>query len=354
MLSEKTRMALLHPDICHREQEFSEILTRIRYNLLSLYGASNNHRYTSIVLTGSGSAANETVLSSVSPMVKKALIVSNGEFGERLVGISCKYMEKNHLRYDWGQPIRPADIEKRIADDRSIRMVCMVHHETSTGMLNPISQVGEVTKKHGRLFFVDAISSLGAETVGVERNSITFCTSAANKAIGAPPGLSFVCCERSVLEQMKDLPSPTSYLDMFKHYQYEEQLMQTPHTPALHLFFALDAALSDVVRDGLEERARRYEKLAKTLRSSLKELGLSFFIREALMSTVLTTVNLPTGIDPNTLHDRLRERGYVVYLGKGELKQRVFQVANMGAISEREIAGFLRTLRNILLELGSH
>jgi 2-aminoethylphosphonate-pyruvate transaminase len=141
---------------------------------------------------------------------------------------------------------------------------------------------------------------------------------------------------------------------MFKHYQYEEQQMQTPHTPALHLFFALDSALSDVLRDGLDERARKYEKLATMLRVGLKELGLSFFIPEEFMSTVLTTVNLPTGINPNTLHDRLRERGYIIYLGKGELKQKAFQVANMGAISEREIAGFLRALRNLLLELGSH
>lgn len=356
MLSEKTRMALLHPDICHREQEFSEVLTRIRYNLLSLYGTSNNHRYSCVILTGSGSAANECVLSSTSPMVKKVLVVSNGEFGERLANIADKYTEKDHLRYRWGQAVRAADVERRLASDADLGMVCMVHHETSTGMLNPISQVGAIAKRQGRLFFVDAISSLGAETVDVERNGITFCTSAPNKAIGAPPGLSFVCGERSVLERLGDFPSPTSYLDLSRHYQYEEHLMQTPHTPAVHLFFALDAALSEALRDGLEERARRYGRLAKMLRDGLKELGLSSFIPEALMSRVLTTVNLPTGIDPETLHDRLRERGYIVYLGKGELKQKAFQVANMGAISEREVAGFLRalgsTLRELMLEVS--
>jgi 2-aminoethylphosphonate-pyruvate transaminase len=351
MISENTRKALLHPDICHREEEFSEILTRIRFNLLRLYGVSNDLTHSCVVLTGSGSAANEAVLNSLAPKVKKTLIVANGEFGERLVGIADRHMMKKVvLKYDWGHRIRPDDVEKTLTENPDVDLVCVVHHETSTSMLNPIGSIGEITFKFRKLFFVDAISSLGAEPVEVERNHISFCSSTPNKAIAAPPGLSFICGERREFEELRNIPARVSYLDLFKHYQYEEELFQTPNTPAVHLFFALDVALNELLSEDLEKRINRYRKLACLLRTGMKKLGLSFYISEELMPNVLTTVNLPEGIDPQLFHDDLRERGYIIYPGKGKLKNKVFQVANMGAITEEDINGFLHSLKIVLRE----
>jgi 2-aminoethylphosphonate-pyruvate transaminase len=351
MISENTRNALLHPDICHREEEFSEVLTKIRFNLLRLYGVTNDLKYSCMVLTGSGSAANEAVLSSLAPKVKKTLTITNGEFGERLALIADRHMiKKIVLRYDWGKSIRPDDVEKILVENPDVDLVCMVHHETSTSMLNPIHSIGEITFRFGKLFFVDAVSSLGAEPVEVERNHISFCSSAPNKAIAAPPGLSFVCGERKELEKLRGLPARVSYLDLFKHYEYEEELLQTPNTPAVHLFFALDAALNEILSEDQEQRIIRYQKLASLLRTGMKKLGLSFYISEELMPNVLTTVNLPEGIDAQTFHDALREKGYIIYPGKGKLKDKVFQVANMGAVSEKDINGFLHSLKIVLRE----
>jgi 2-aminoethylphosphonate-pyruvate transaminase len=349
MISENTRRALLHPDICHREEEFSETLTKIRYNLLRLYGASNDLKHSCVVLTGSGSAANEAVLNSLAPRVRKTLLITNGEFGERLVGIADRHMmNKIVLRYEWGVPIKAEVVEKILFENPDIDLVCMVHHETSTSMLNPIHSVGEITYKYRKLFFVDAVSSLGAEPVEVERNHISFCSSAPNKAIAAPPGLSFVCGERMEFEKLRNIPARVSYLDLFKHYQYEEELLQTPNTPAVHLFFALDAALNEALSEDPEERLNKYKQLANQLRSGMKKLGISFFVPEELMSNVLTTVNLPVGIDAQLLHDEMREQGYIIYPGKGNLKDKVFQVANMGAITEKDIIGFLRSLKSVI------
>lgn len=349
MISENTRRALLHPDICHREEEFSEILTKIRYNLLRLYGVSNSHKHSCVIFTGSGSAANEAVLCSIAPRIRKILLVTNGEFGERLAGIADKHMMKKVLLgYEWGTPIQAEDVEETLIENPDIDLVCMVHHETSTSMLNPIRSIGEITFRYQKLLFVDAISSLGAEPVEVERNHISFCSAAPNKAIGAPPGLSFVCGERMEFEKLRNIPPRVSYLDLFKHYQSEEELLQTPNTPAVHLFFALDAALNEVLSQDLEERKNKYQQLAHLLRTGMKELGLSFFIPEELMSNVLTTVILPSGIDPQLFHDDLREQGYVIYPGKGNLKDKVFQVANMGAITEKDVTGFLHSLKFVL------
>ena len=347
MVSEHVKTALLHPDIGHREPEFSILLERVRAKLSLIFGVVHPDEYATVIINGSGSAANESVISSLGAD-KKILVLSNGEFGERLAELAeCHELEFIHLALPWGTPIKVEDVERAI-EEHHPDVVAMVHHETSTGMLNPIQLIGELTHRTGTWLYVDAVSSLAAEWVDVERNHIDLCTSSSNKALSSVTGLSFVCGRKEVFEQLKDVRCRTKYLNLYRHYQLETELAQTPNTPSLTVLFALDAALDEILERGLTNQIHRTRSFASLLREGMRSMGLSFAIPEQHMSNVLTTVLVPEGVDYQTLKDRLKERGYLVYGGKGPLSNRAFQVANIGMIKEHHLHDFLRDLQWIL------
>jgi 2-aminoethylphosphonate-pyruvate transaminase len=347
LVSNKVKEALSSAEIGHRELEFSELLNRTRLKLGRVFGVTNFHDYTTVVLTGSGSAANEAVLGSAG-LGKKLLILSNGEFGERWISIADFLgLELEALRMRWGQPFDLVEVGKRIRR-KGIDAICMVHHETSTGMLNPLENVAALAKRYKKELYVDAVSSVGALPVNVEGNDITFCTGSANKAIASVPGLSFVCGKRTAFDALKTVQPKSLYLDLYKHFVYNDRQYQTPNTPAVNLFFALDAALDEILDTGLSQTFEHSRLLADQLRTGMKRLGFRFFIPEEQMAPVLTTVELPPGYGATEFHENLKRQGYITYPGKGILKDRVFQVANIGKISSRQVRGFLKALEHLV------
>lgn len=347
LVSPRVKDALISAEIGHREVEFSELLNRTRLKLGRLYGVKNFHEYSTVIITGSGSAANEAVL-GVAGQGKRMLIISNGAFGERWIELAgFLELKFDALKLPWGQPFPLDEVRKRVADG-NVDAVCMIHHETSTGMLNPLEQIGSIIRQHGKELFVDAVSSIGAEPVDVERNGITFCTGSANKAIASVPGLSFVCGKRSAFDRLRTVRPRSLYLDLYRHFTYNDGLFQTPNTPAVNLFFALEAALDGILDPGLPQTFEKYRGLAAQIRAGLKNLGFKFFIPEELMSSVLTTVELPAGFGSDEFHDRLKRLGYVTYPGKGILKERAFQVANIGELRPSHVKSFLRSVAKVL------
>lgn len=343
LVSDRVKKALASPEIGHREVEFSELFNRVRLKLARVFGVRNLHRYTCLVLNGSGSAANEAVLSSLGAK-KKLLIISNGEFGERLVRLAeFLELDSRAIRLRWGQPFDLDDVEKAVRRS-GMEMLCFVHHETSTGMLNPLPKLAAIAKRHSKEIFVDAVSSLGAVPVNVEDNELTFCTGSANKAIASVPGLSFVCGKRAAFSALKGVKPRSLYLDLYNHFVYSDRKYQTPNTPAVNLFFALEAALDGILDGGLQKTFDRYSALAAQLRSGIKALGFRFFLPEEHMSPVLTTVELPVGFEGDDFHERLKRLGYITYPGKGILKDRAFQVANIGEISHSDVTRFIDAL----------
>jgi len=339
MVSKKVKSALLHADIGHRETEFIEILTRCRAKLNKAFGAQGNE-YTNVIITGSGTSANEALLSSYGPG-RKLLFLSNGEFGDRLADLArCHGLTFRLLEFGWTNSIDLAKVEQEIAGG-GYDALMMVHHETSTGMLNPISEVGALLAKHGVDFLVDSVSSLGAERLSVEEAKITFCTASANKALASLPGLAFVCGKRTAFEALKGRKAHTRYLDLYRHYEFEELRFQTPNTPAVSLFYALETALDELLHDTLEQRMCHYGQLSSLIRGRLRELGMMFPIREEEMSRVLTTVFYPEGLDVEGFHDWVKQHNYVIYRGKGPLLGRAFQIANIGHVREEHVRSFL-------------
>ncbi len=346
-VAKNVRMAICREDICHRETDFECLLQSIENKLLKLFEIKNIADYRAVVITGSGTAANESILSSVAGE-KNILILSNGEFGERLFSIS-KVHNKNTflLEFAWGERFDLERIEAYLKK-HEIDIVAMVHHETSSGMLNPLEKVGALLKAYGVMYIVDCVSSAGAEVIDMEKCHIAFCSSSSSKAIGSYSGLSFVVGKTEEFEKLKNLPVKTTYLNLYKFYHFINTVSQTPNTPAVHLFYALEQALINILNEGVSNRYAHLKSKAHLLRKRMLELGLKFLIDQKDMCSVLTTVYIPSHIDVGIFRQKLREKSIIIYEGKGCFKNRVFQVGNIGDLSFDDIQFFLDSLREVL------
>jgi len=347
-VAENVRTAICKEDICHREPDFDHLLRSIENKLLTLFEIQKTANYRAVVITGSGTAANESMLSSIVGN-KNILILSNGEFGNRLCNISRIHNENTFLlEFAWGTTFDLEKIETYLKH-HDIAVVAMVHHETSSGMLNPIEQVGVLSKENGAMFVVDCVSSVGAEVIDMEKCHISFCSGSSSKAICSYSGLSFVVGKTEAFENLKNLPVKTAYLNLFNYYDFINNFSQTPNTPAIHLFYALEQALDNILSVGIRNYHAMVKTKANILRRGMSDLGLKFLIDEREMCAVLTTVHVPTHINVTILQKNLREKSIIIYEGKGCFKNKVFQVGNIGELSFSDIQFFLVSLKTVLL-----
>jgi 2-aminoethylphosphonate-pyruvate transaminase len=257
-------------------------------------------------------------------------------------------MELVHLRYAWGDPVRVGDVERVFAQHPDIAVVAMVHHETSVGLLNPVREVGALCRKFDALLIVDAVSSLGAEDLDVVRDNIDICYSSANKCLHAISGAGFVCVAPRVWPKIETIRPRSYYLDLRRYRRYMDELAQTPFTPAVSAYFALDAACGEFLADGHGRRFAMYRARNQRLRAGLAELGMAPFTRTGRESHALVTCCVPDGLSFAELYDGLKARGYIVYPCKDVLADRFLQVANMGELGEDEIDAFLAAAREVI------
>ena len=348
LVRDDVREALTHYDICHRGTEFEKLFEDMQGKINKLFNADNS--YYSLIVSGSGTSANETVLSSVFQGDDQVLLVKNGVFGERLEEILRKYsVPMVEASFEWGDYPDAGKIEELIASNPKIKVVAMVFHETSTGMINPVKEVGGLCKKYGKWFFVDSVSAAGGENIDVVENNITLTTSVGGKCVGAFPGSAYICAKEEVLKTITAEQGKNVYLNLGKHYAEAKKCHQTPNTPNVNLFWGLDRALSNILEEGLDKRITRYQKCAAILRKGLQDLGLKMLLPEKYMSNTVTSVFLPEGRDLQGFLTDMENRGYVVYSGKGKyMNMGMFQVANMGEIYEEDCVEFLKVLRECL------
>jgi 2-aminoethylphosphonate-pyruvate transaminase len=352
MTSRRLKSVLAHPDLPHRQPAFEQILRRIRANLLTLFHADAS--YVAVVVSGSGTAANETALSSVVKAGEEVLLVKNGEFGNRLEDIlACYGYKHTTLDLPWGVAPDPAAVDSALAANPRLAWVCMVFHETSTGMINPVHAVGQMVQARGRKLFVDCVSAVGGQDIDVLRDRIDICTGVPNKALAGTTGCSFVVARRECVPALGPrLPRRNIYLNLQKHIEWAEEKNQTPNTPAVTMFVALDAALEELLEEGQAERIRRYQQCAAILRAGVRALGLRILLPDSQASNTVTSVFLPAGVMLNPFIMELDRRGYVVYAGKGPFyEQNMFQIANMGWIRPADCRAFLKELGRTLRDM---
>lgn len=349
-VSDKVRNALLRGDICHREDEFAKIQRNVREMLVETF--AKNGDYTAVVFTGSGTAAMEAAISSSLSEGKTILVINNGVYGERTSKIASIYkFNKIELTYGWKQLPDYGEIEDTLKTNPEIEVVAVVHHETSTGLINPVKEIGEICKKYGKVFLIDSISGLGGEEIDLVGDNVDICIGSANKCIQGLPGLSFVIAKKEQMDRMGSLPARSLYLYIPTQWENQER-DGTPFTPTIPIFYALEAALEELREEGVNNRIVRYKKASSILREGFNRLGLKLFLPEELLSNTITALYLPNGVSYEDLHDRLRKEGFVIYAGQARLKEEIFRVANMGDLKPKELTNFLESLERVLGEVG--
>lgn len=349
MVKDNVRRSLLHYDICHRSPEFEEMFVDTQAKILKLFNADDS--YYSVIVSGSGTSANETVLSSIFKPGEKVMLIRNGVFGERLLEIITKYnIPLVDLSFPWATVPDLAVIEKAMAENPDVKVVAMVFHETSTSMINPVPAVGELCKKYGKLLSVDCVSAAGGQNIDVVKNNIAICTSVGGKCVGAYPGSAYVCARKDLLDTITADQCKNVYLSLYKHYHTALDTHQTPNTPNVNLFWPLNVALTNILEDEtLEGRIARYQRCAKIIRDGVKALGCRLLLEEDLAANTVTSVFLPGGIDAQAFIDEMIKRGYTFYIGKGDYgKQGMIQIANMGEIYEQDCYNMLEVFEVVL------
>ena len=350
MTSARVKAALVHHDVCHRDGDYSAVVERLQEKLRPVFGASPAHEM--LLLTGSGTSAMEMAISSVVPPGKKLLVIANGAFGDRLDEIAALHgIARVTLRYAWGTLPSVRDVARALDADPDIVAAALIHHETSVGIMNPVGEIGRLCRTHGVTSIVDAVSALGVEDVDVVRDGIDICYSSANKCLHSVSGVSFLCVAPEVWPRIADVEPRVYYLDLRRHRRYLDELSQTPFTPAVSSFFALETALDELSEQGgVSARREIYRKRARRIRRVFADLGFESFTNTGRESHTISMLRLPAGLSVDALYDGAKARGFIVYRAKGEFAGRYIQIANMGELSDATIDAFLAAIAEVVAE----
>ena len=347
--SRRVRQALLMPDLCHREPEFFEVMRECRRRLVDVLAIADT--FDAVLFTGSGTAAVEAALASLVPAERGLLVVNNGVYGDRMLKIARAHgIPAEVLAYDFTTPVAPTDVTRVLRAHPEISHVAVVHHETTSGLLNPVHEVADAAAAEGRRVIVDAMSSLFGEPLDVAREAIDVVTASANKCLQGIPGISFVLGRRRALAALKGRAPRSVYLDLHNHWTTQEQ-DNTPFTPAVQVLHAMREALVELAEEGMAARIARYAENARVLRHGMAALGFHILVPEGARSTILTTFRLKPGLAYEPLHDAMKRRGYVIYAGQGDIRTYAFRVANMGTLTPKDMAAVVDAFAACLEEL---
>ncbi len=348
-LSDRVRNALLRPDLCHREVEFSQLQSRIREQLLQVYGLTGD-RFAAVLLTGSGTAAMEAMVTSLVPRNGKLLVIENGVYGERIAKIAKIHaINYTRLQHPWGAEIDIKQLVRLLDENHDITHLAVVHHETTTGRLNNLAELAGICQPRKIKLLIDAVSSFGAEELNFEAWGITACAATANKCLHGVPGTSFVILRRDALPAPDTIPR-TLYLELGTYCQQQDQ-GGTPFTQSVQTFYAIAEALQEMEEaGGWRARHVHYHQLANIVQDGLIAMGITPLLPPGNSSVVLNAYYLPENVSYDEFHDQLKAQGYVIYSGQGDLAKSIFRVSTMGAITHADMERFLSVVKQIILQ----
>ncbi|KUY84180.1 2-aminoethylphosphonate aminotransferase [Burkholderia sp. RF4-BP95] len=332
-LTERVRRSLLQPDLCHRESEFFDLQDEARARLVAAYEL-DPAEWAAVLMTGSGTAAVESMIAALVPQDGKLLVIENGVYGERITQIATQYgIAHDVLKHEWMQAPDLAKIAERL-DAGGYSHVAVIHHETTTGRLNDLGAIADVCRARGVKMLVDGVSSFGAEAIDFAGGVIDAVAATANKCLHGVPGAAFVIVRRGALAKAA---SRTYYLDLGRLAKLQDQ-RNTPFTPSVHAYYALVEALREFDEaGGWRARHAHYKALADQAQAGLAARGMPLVLAEGASSVVLRAYRLPQGVTYETLHDGLKARGFVIYAGQGGLSKELFRISTMGAIEAADV-----------------
>ena len=337
--------AMSLPSVNHRGDFFHGLVAEIEEMLPILFGRSGR----SVVLSGSGTSGLEAMYAGLLPPKGRALVLTNGNFGERSDQIVRRYAsDVTTLSAPWGEPLPVGSVQEELAKG-DVGAVCVVHNETSVGLANDLSSLAPAIRDSGALFLVDGISAIAGIPCPVEEWGIDGIVAGSQKGLAAPAGLALVhLSERAVSR----LQRRTFYLDLGAHLKSLEK-HDTPWTPAVPLFLALREALTLLKEEGLDHRLEHTHELAEATRHAVDALGLKLFPDRRFASDTVTAVHNPEGMDDARVRKALeREYNVLVQGGQGALAGKIFRIGHMGIADWPDLLVTFAALERILGKAG--
>ena len=339
-----------HP-IGHRSADFQKIVKRTTAQLKWLHQTSGDV----LALTGSGTAAMEAGIINVLSKGDRVLCGDNGKFGERWVKVAKAYgLDVQVIKADWGQPLDPEAFRTALEADtaKAIRAVILTHSETSTGVINDLQTIAGHVRTHGTaLTIADCVTSLGATNVPMDEWGLDVVGSGSQKGYMMPPGLAFVAMGERAWTAYERSDLPKFYLDLGK-YRKSAAADSNPFTPAINLYFALEASLEIMQAEGLEAIFARHDRHRRATQAAMKAIGLPLYAAEGYGSPAITAV-APEGIDAEVLRKKVKDRFDILLAGgQDHLKGKVFRIGHLGFVCDRDVITAVAAIEATLQELG--
>ena len=348
---ETVLLAMSRHPIGHRSADFQKIVKRTTAQLKWLHQTSGDV----LALTGSGTAAMEAGIINVLSKGDRVLCGDNGKFGERWVKVAKAYgLDVQVIKAEWGQPLDPEAFRAALEADtgKAIRAVILTHSETSTGVINDLKTIASHVRAHGTaLTIADCVTSLGATNVPMDEWGLDVVGSGSQKGYMMPPGLAFVAMGDRAWTAYERSDLPKFYLDLGK-YRKSAAADSNPFTPAINLYFALEASLEIMQAEGLEAIFARHDRHRRATQAAMKAIGLPLYAAEGYGSPAITAV-APEGIDAEALRKKVKDRFDILLAGgQDHLKGKVFRIGHLGFVCDRDVITAVAAIEATLQELG--
>lgn len=348
--TDTVKMAQIVPDICPREQEFAGLMKNLRSDLLKVVHAPED-QYTSVLFCGSGTINIDICLNSLVPEGKKVLVVNNGAYNTRAVEV-CQMYHIPHIDLKssvFEQPDLNA-VEQVLIENPDVAVVYCCHHETGTGILNPIREIGALAHKYGAIFVSDTTSSLGMIPLDVVKDNVDFCMASAQKGLMAMSGLSFIIGKTDIIKVSRNYPTRSYYCNLYLQYEYFEKTGEMHFTPPVQTIYATIQALKEYFAEGETAKFARHHRVYEAIHKGVVELGFKTVIAPEIESGLVASVKYPD--DPNwsfeKVHDYCYEHGFTIYPGKISTTN-TFRLCALGAIDVEDIKAFFVVLKDAMV-----
>jgi len=341
------------PTLSHTSSEFVEIFKGSLNNLKKVFMTSDEV----FAIAGSGTLAMEMAIGNVIEPGDKILNTASGYFGQYFVDISKAHAAvPKVLEVPWGKSIKPDDVKDALKED-DYKAVTVTHVETSTGVVNPIKEIGQIVKEYSDAFFiVDTVCSLGGMEVRVDDWNIDICASGTQKCIGAPPGLALLAVNNEVLSLLEERKNPVNF--WYGDFRNWLPIMRDPSkyfaTPPVNMIYALAEALKALLSEGLERRFRRHHILAEAFRDAMDSLGTKIVADRKCAADTVTAIHYPENIEDGAFRSQMKKRGIVVASTLGPLKGKGFRVGHMGNVSQNDVMSTIGAIEATLKDMGYH
>lgn len=350
----RVQMAMLAPIVGHLDPYFITIMEDTMNLLRALFQTKNTLTFP---VSGTGSAGMETAFCNFLEPGDVAVIGVNGFFGERMAEMALRSgAEVVQISAEWGRIVEPETIEATLKAQKRVKLLALVHAETSTGVLQPLTEAAKLAQQYEALFLVDTVSSLGGQEVAVDEWGIDVCYSGSQKCISCPPGLAPFTANQAAMTTLEARTSKVSswYLDLALLSTYWGAGRFYHHTAPISMIYALHEALALIIEEGLETRVQRHLRHGLALHAGLEAMGLVLHADKAYRATVVTAVRVPAGVDDVRVKQRLlNDFGIEIAGGLGPLKGQIWRIGLMGHSStEENVLRLLAALEKLLTAEG--